>query len=93
MFVLCGYLCEISKPVLGGFFGRGRGGEVFGLSVCQSNLYLGGNMKGVPWWYMLSVSIYICNDKLSFCDKNGPRKLNIGGLNVFVFFCFLTTMT
>ena len=30
-------------------------GEVFGLSVCQSNPYLGGNMKGNPCWNMLSV--------------------------------------
>lgn len=31
------------------------GGGVFGLSFCQSNPYLVGNMKGKPCWIMLSV--------------------------------------
>jgi len=40
---------------LGGAGVGGWVGEVSGLSVCQSNSYLGDSMKGNPCWNMLSV--------------------------------------
>jgi hypothetical protein len=72
-------------------------GEVFGLSVCQSNETnpnLGGNMNGNPCWNVLSFLLYICKKiNCVSVDKNEPQKLNIGGLNVFAFFHFFTSKT